>query len=113
MSKKIKDEKNRWRNKTVAFRVSPEEWEMIEQYVALSGLLKQDYLIARVLNRDIIVCGNSRTYTATVGILKKVLEQLQRIEKINDDNDEILTLIDQINKTVYGFGYEKSPYSDQ
>ena len=33
MSLKNKDEHNRWRNKTVAFRVSPEEWEQIERYV--------------------------------------------------------------------------------
>lgn len=26
MSLKNRDEHNRWRNKTVAFRVSPEEW---------------------------------------------------------------------------------------
>ena len=29
MSLKNKDEHNRWRNKTVAFRVSPEEWEQM------------------------------------------------------------------------------------
>ena len=29
MSLKNKDEHNRWRNKTVAFRVSPEEWKQI------------------------------------------------------------------------------------
>lgn len=38
MSLKNRDEHNRWRNKTVAFRVSPEEWEQIERYVQLSGL---------------------------------------------------------------------------
>ena len=43
MSLKNRDEYNRWRNKTVAFRVSPEEWEQIERYVQLSGLTKQDY----------------------------------------------------------------------
>lgn len=34
MSLKNRDEHNRWRNKTVAFRVSPEEWEQIERYLA-------------------------------------------------------------------------------
>ena len=29
MSLKNRDEHNRWRNKTVAFRVSSEEWEQI------------------------------------------------------------------------------------
>ena len=34
MSAKNLDKHNRWRNKTIAFRVSPEENEQIERYVA-------------------------------------------------------------------------------
>ena len=40
MSQKNRDERNRWRNKTVAFRVSPEEDKQLETYVKLSGLTK-------------------------------------------------------------------------
>ena len=38
------DSKGRWRNKIVAFRVSPEEAEQIDACVRLSGLSKQDYI---------------------------------------------------------------------
>ena len=48
MSLKNRDNKNRWRNKTVAFRVSPEEDEQIEAAVRLSGLTKQDYITRRL-----------------------------------------------------------------
>ena len=41
MSAKNLDKHNRWRNKTVAFRVSPEEDEQLEIFVKLSGLTKQ------------------------------------------------------------------------
>ena len=44
------DYKGRWRNKTVAFRVSEEEAKLIDTQVALSGLTKQDYII-RPLNQ--------------------------------------------------------------
>ena len=37
MSAKNRDNKNRWRNITVGFRVSPEENELINRAVALSG----------------------------------------------------------------------------
>ncbi len=37
MSAKNRDNKNRWRNITVGFRVSPEENERINKAVALSG----------------------------------------------------------------------------
>ena len=42
MSAKNLDKHNRWRNKTVAFRVSPEEDAQIETSVKLTGLTKQD-----------------------------------------------------------------------
>ena len=38
MSLKNRDNHNRWRSKTVAFRVSPEEGQQIETFVKLSGL---------------------------------------------------------------------------
>ena len=44
MSAKNLDNHNRWRSKTIAFRVSPEENEQIEIAVRLSGLTKQDYI---------------------------------------------------------------------
>ena len=44
MSVKNLDNHNRWRSKTIAFRVSPEENEQIEIAVRLSGLTKQDYI---------------------------------------------------------------------
>lgn len=40
MSLKNRDNHNRWRNKAVAFRVSPEEDAQIETFVKLSGLTK-------------------------------------------------------------------------
>ena len=49
MSAKNLDKNNRWRNKTVAFRVSPEEDAQIETVVKLTGLTKQDYIIRRLL----------------------------------------------------------------
>ena len=54
MSSKNRDEHNRWRNKTVAFRVSPEEDAQIERYVKLSGLTKQDYIIRRLTHKDVL-----------------------------------------------------------
>ena len=58
MSAKNLDRHNRWRNKTVAFRVSPDEDREIETAVRLSGLTKQDYITRRLLCRDVVVQGN-------------------------------------------------------
>ena len=42
MSAKCLDQQGRWRNKVVAFRMSPEEDELLETAVRLSGLLNGD-----------------------------------------------------------------------
>ena len=60
MSLKNRDNHNRWRNKTVAFRVSPEEDTQIETFVKLSGLTKQDYITRRLTGKDVVVQGNPR-----------------------------------------------------
>ena len=73
MSAKNLDNHNRWRSKTIAFRVSPEENEQIEIAVRLSGLTKQDYITRRLLNRDIVVQGNPRVYKALRDQLAAVL----------------------------------------
>ena len=54
---RVLDRKGRWRNKVVAFRVSPEEDELLETKVRLSGLTKQDYIISRLLEKEITVVG--------------------------------------------------------
>ena len=46
MSAKNRDNKNRWRNITVGFRVSPEENELINKAVALSGLPHHSFLFS-------------------------------------------------------------------
>ena len=73
MSAKNLDTHNRWRNKTVAFRVSPEENEQIDAAVRLSGLTKQDYITKRLLCRDVVVQGNPRVYKALRDELATVL----------------------------------------
>ena len=65
MSLKNRDEHNRWRNKTIAFRVSPEENEQIERYVQLSGLTKQDYITRRLTHKDVVVQEQSKSVQGT------------------------------------------------
>ena len=48
MSAKNCDRHNRWRSKTIAFRMSPEEDQQLESFVKISGLTKQDYITTRL-----------------------------------------------------------------
>lgn len=96
MSAKNRDEHNRWRNITVGFRLSPEENELLNRAVALSGLPKQEYYYRRCMNRDVIVQENPRVYKALKNELAAVLQELQRIESGSDVNDELLNIIELI-----------------
>ena len=102
MSVKNLDRHNRWRNKTVAFRVSPEEDKQIETYVRLSGLTKQDYITRRLTHRDIVVQGNPRVFKALRNQLADVLSELQRIEAGGEVNDELLDVIEMIADILGG-----------
>ena len=104
MSLKNRDNKNRWRNKTVAFRVSPEEDAQIETAVRLSGLTKQDYITRRLLCRDVVVQGNPRVYKALRNELAAVLEELRRIEAGGGVDDELMDTIELIAAIMGGMG---------
>ena len=102
MSAKNLDNHNRWRNRQVAFRLSPEEADLLDTYVRLSGLTKQDYITRRLLNRDIVVQGNPRVYKALRDQLAAVLGELRRMEAGGGVDDELLATIRLITVTLGG-----------
>lgn len=105
MSAKNLDAKGRFRSVTVGFRVSPEEGDLLDRMVALSGLTKQDYIIDRLLNRAVIVQGNPRVFKALKHQLAAVLNELRRIDS-GGVHDELLDLIAQITKIMDGMKEE-------
>lgn len=102
MSAENLDNCNRWRNKTVAFRVSPEESERIDKAVRLSGLTKQNYITRRLLCQDVVVQGNPRVYKALKNQMAAIHEELKRMESISPDNDELLYTLQVIAITLDG-----------
>ena len=93
MSAKNLDKHNRWRNKTVAFRVSEEEDQLLETFVKISGLTKQDYITRRLLCKDVVVQGNPRVFKALRDQFAAVLDELRRIEAGDGVNDELMDTI--------------------
>ena len=106
MSLKNRDEHNRWRNKTVAFRLSPEEDSQLEVAVKLTGLTKQDYITRRLLCKDVVVQGNPRVYKALRDQLAAVLDELRRIEAGQKIDDDLMDTIDMIAVIMNGMKEE-------
>ena len=102
MSKKNYDNHNRWRNKTVAFRVSVEEDLQLETLVKLTGLTKQDYIIARLLQKEIVVHGNPRVYKALRERMEAMQNEVRRIETGQSPSLETLEEMDMMTTIMKG-----------
>ncbi len=88
MSHKNLDRQGRLRGKTIAFRMSEEENEMLEKYVKVSGMTKQDYIIEKLLNDKVVINGNPRVFKALKETLQSMLEEMRTIVKMLDKNYE-------------------------
>ena len=102
MSTKRFDQQGRWRSKTVAFRVSPEEDKQIETAVKLSGMSKQDYIMHCLEKKQIVVVGNPKVYKALKNELESVLNELHRIKTGDTVSQDLLDTINLITITMQG-----------
>ena len=93
------DKKGRWRNVIVSFRMSPQERDDLDSRVKLSGLTKQDYIIKRLLERDVIVQPSSRLFKALREQMTDVLTELKRIENGANVDEELMAVIKTVAET--------------
>jgi hypothetical protein len=107
---KKKDEKKRKRNTIVNFRVSPEEKQLLENRIALSGLSKADFFIQSCLHQKVVTYGNVKTFGEIKRWLKVIDRHLQEIEKAEELDVEVLeslrTILEMLN------GLERSNATD-
>ena len=89
MSQKALDRHNRWRSKTVAFRMSPEENKHLDIAVRLCGLTKQDYIIQKLLNQ-LVVTGQLFEHLAQINreateLLDRLIAQMKKAEGVTEE----------------------------
>lgn len=96
------DSKGRWRNRNVGFRVSEEEAKLLDDLVELSGLAKQDYILRKLLNREVVVQGNPKVFKALKHQMAQIYEELKRLESVSDDNEELLIVVEMVAKIMKG-----------
>ena len=107
MSEKNLDRNRRWRNITVAFRVSPEENERINAAVRISGLTKQEYITRRLEDMEVVVQGNPKVFWGLREELRAVAEQLRRLESVSDMDPELLAELKMISSVMKGMKEEE------
>lgn len=93
MSARNNDRQGRFRCKTIGYRISPEEYEVLQRKIKMSGLTKQDYMIHCMENQNIKICGSSYVYRSLKNELNHFIELFQNMQQLDDlplDELEIL-----------------------
>lgn len=97
MSAKNVDGKGRLRSKIVSFRMSPEEANLLDGFVLISGINKQDYLINRALQRDVII---NYSPHLEVGIKKELIALCNELKRVNELTEDKNILINEILRRI-------------
>ena len=100
------DNQGRWRNKTVSFRMLNEEVTLLNNLVSLSGLTKQDYIIKRLLYKDVVVVGNTRIHKALKNHVEQLYIELKKLTNGNQIDDVTTSTIQFINQILQGMKEE-------
>ena len=82
--------------------MSPEENALLDSYARLSGMTKQDYMIARLLQKEIVVQGNPRVYKALRNQLDAVWMELRRIESAGQMEPERMDQMEYMLRIMEG-----------
>ena len=88
------------------FRVTPEEKQLIDESIALSGLPRAEFFIQSCMYQKVITFGNVKTFD---GIKKKLVaidEHLQAVEKSEEMDLEILESLRMILEMLTGLERE-------
>ena len=103
---KKKNEKNRKRSVIVNFRVTPEEKQLIDERIALSGLPRAEFFIQSCMYQKVITFGNVKTFDAIRKKLLVIDEHLQAVQKSEELDLEILESLRMILEMLVGLERE-------
>lgn len=104
MSERNNDRSRRWRNRTIAFRVS-EEARQLDMLVSISDLTKQEYITSKLLDRRATVEPSSRIQRNLAGVMKEVLAELERADP-SELTQELQEAIAMLARAFVGLGKE-------
>ena len=87
--------------------MSNEEVTLLDNLVTLSGLTKQDYIIKRLLCKDVVVVGNTRVYKALKNHMEQLYIELKNLSTTQEIDDVTTSTIQFINQILQGMKEEK------
>mgnify|MGYP003294653056 CR=1 FL=1 len=80
--------------------MSPEENELLNSYVRMSGMEKQEYLIQRALEKPITVIASPKIYYSLKKELELLAVELQNTENTHPDTLDRIEFLTNIIKEI-------------
>lgn len=99
-AKNKKNEKNRKRSRIINFRVSEAEYDLINKQVEISGLLKQEYFIQLLVDREIKIIADYRVVESIAKEIFQLAKVIKKFGKLNDEEQEVLLYILEIYEEI-------------
>lgn len=99
----------RKRSKTMAFRCTPEEYELIANMAAWSGMSRQDYIMARLTGTEVTVRPSSRTQRALCDSMKSLAERLLAVCDVDELDADLQRQLALVMEIFNGFGEAPPP----
>lgn len=104
MSKKNLDEEGRFRSKTVAFRLSPQEAEELDLMWRISGYrIKQDYIRDCLFRRKVEAKGNPHMLISMRRTLKEIKEEVESDRYEKETENVLITRLDRMIEILEAF----------
>ena len=79
----------RKRNMTIAFRVTPEENDLVNLLAKTANMTKQEYIMSKLTDTTIVVQPSTRTFKALKDAIAKVYVELSRIRRAGDMSEAL------------------------
>lgn len=99
-TKQKKNEKNRKRNRILNFRVSGEEYDLINKQVEISGLSKQEYFIQLLGEHEINISADYRVVDAISKEIFQLARAIKKFGKLNEEEQDVLLYVLEIYEEI-------------
>jgi hypothetical protein len=100
--------KKRQRSVIMNFRATPEEKEIIDQRIKLSGLMRQDYFLQSSIHQKVVAYGNIKSFDEIKRQMKSIDEHLCSVlangggaGEVDEDKLELLRMILELLDSIY------------
>lgn len=103
----------RKRSVTMAFRMTPEDRDRICRLAQMSGMNRQDYIMAKLSDCTVRAAPNVRLLKGLKDSIKDIYLELRRVQKADEINPETLAVLLSLTEILKDLGaYDKDEVSD-